>query len=276
MKIQFTILSFLISLSCAYAAKVDTVAVASKAMGKSIKTVVIRPDQPKQQKMPVLYLLHGYSGDYANWVNKVPAVKELVDRTGIMIVCPDGGYGSWYWDIKGDKNYQYETFVAKELVAYVDGHYATNSDRSQRGITGLSMGGHGAMYLAIRHQDVFSAVGSTAGGVDIRPFPNNWEMAKRLGSYAENPEKWNQHTVMELTHLIQPKSLEIFVDCGTEDFFFAVNEKLHEKLSYLNVPHRYLTMPGGHTWDYWSKSIHYQLAFFSEVFSKAAQPIGKQ
>ena len=104
------------------------------------------------------------------------------------------------------------------MVAYVDGHYATNSDRSQRGITGLSMGGHGAMYLAIRHQDVFSAVGSTAGGVDIRPFPNNWEMANRLGSYADNPEKWNQHTVMELTHLIQPKSLEIFVDCGRRLF----------------------------------------------------------
>jgi len=274
MKIKFTILFLLLTCSFAFAAKVDTLSIQSAAMGKSIKTVVISPDKAGKG-LPVLYLLHGYSGDYANWVNKVPAVKTLVDQYGFIVVCPDGGYSSWYWDIEGNKNYQYETFVSKELVDYIDGKYDTAKDRTKRGISGLSMGGHGAMYLAIRHQDTFSAVGSTAGGVDIRPFPNNWEMASRLGSYAENPEKWNQHTVMELTHLIQPKSLEIFIDCGTEDFFFGVNERLHEKLKYMNVPHRYLSMPGGHSWDYWSKSIHYQMAFFNEVFNKPIEPTKK-
>lgn len=274
MKIKFTILLLLLTCSLAFAAKVDTLSIQSAAMGKSIKTVVISPEKAGRE-LPVLYLLHGYSGDYANWVNKVPAVKTLVDQYGFIVVCPDGGYSSWYWDIEGNKNYQYETFVSKELVDYIDGKYDTAKDRTKRGISGLSMGGHGAMYLAIRHQDTFSAVGSTAGGVDIRPFPNNWEMASRLGSYAENPEKWNQHTVMELTHLIQPKSLEIFIDCGTEDFFFGVNERLHEKLKYMNVPHRYLSMPGGHSWDYWSKSIHYQMAFFNEVFNKPIEPTKK-
>lgn len=274
MKIKFTILFFLLGFSFSFAAKVDTLSVHSAAMGKSIKTVVISPDNGEKD-MPVLYLLHGYSGDYSNWVNKVPALKELVDQFGFLVVCPDGGYGSWYWDIAGKKDYQYETFVSKELVNHIDGKYNTAKDRAKRGISGLSMGGHGALFLAIRHQDVFSVVGSTAGGVDIRPFPNNWEMAARLGSYAENPEKWNQHTVMEMTHLIKPKSLEIFIDCGVDDFFFGVNEKLHEKLQYMNIPHRYLTMPGAHNWDYWSKSIHYQMAFFNEVFHKPSEPIKK-
>ena len=92
MKINFTILFFLLGFSLSFAAKVDTLSVPSAAMGKSIKTVVITPEKGGKD-MPVLYLLHGYSGDYGNWVNKVPALKALVDQYGYMVVCPDGGSG---------------------------------------------------------------------------------------------------------------------------------------------------------------------------------------
>lgn len=270
MKTYSTLILMLMFVVFARAAKVDTLDIASAAMKKNIRTVVIQPENSKSKDFPTLYLLHGYSGSYKDWVSKVPAVKELADRLGIVIVCPDGGFGSWYWDVANDQNFQYETFVAKELVQYIDEKYPVIKDRTKRGITGLSMGGHGALYLAIRHQDTFGAAGSTAGGVDIRPFPNNWEMAKRIGEYASNPEVWDRHTVMEMTHLIKPKSLELFIDCGTDDFFYEVNCKLHEKLSYLNIPHRFLTMPGAHNWDYWSKSVLYQLTFFHDYFSKAA------
>ena len=269
-----TVSAFLLSLffSFAHAAKVDTLAIPSAAMGKSIKTVIIQPEGGSGKVLPTLYLLHGYSGNYSNWVNNVPAVKTLADQMQMVIVCPDGGFGSWYWDSPNDKNFQYETFVAKELVSYVNKNYPVANDRNKRGITGLSMGGHGALYLAIRHQDTFGAAGSTAGGVDIRPFPNNWDMSKRLGEYAEHADLWNTHTVMEMTHLIKPKSLTLFIDCGTEDFFYDVNCKLHEKLDYMNIPHRFLSMPGAHNWDYWKKSILYQLTFFNDFFnsSKAA------
>lgn len=268
MRIILSLLTIFLSSGLVQAAKVDTIAVHSAAMNKAIKTVVIQPEGSKKKDLPTLYLLHGYSGNYGDWINKVPAIKELADHFGILIVCPDGGFGSWYWDSEIDQDFKYETFVAKELVNYIDGKYPVIKDRSKRGITGLSMGGHGALYLAIRHQDTFGAVGSTAGGVDIRPFPNNWDMAKRIGSYDQNPQVWEGHTVMELTHLIKPKSLEIFIDCGTEDFFYDVNAKFHEKLTYLNIPHRYLSMPGAHNWDYWSKSIQYQLIFFQDFFSK--------
>lgn len=269
MRIIISLLFLLLSSGFVRAAKVDTIAVHSAAMNKSIKTVVIQPEGSKKKDLPTLYLLHGYSGNYADWVNKAPVIKDLADQYGILIVCPDGGFGSWYWDSEIDQNFKYETFVAKELVDYIDGKYPVIKDRKKRGITGLSMGGHGAIYLAIRHQDVFAAVGSTAGGLDIRPFPNNWDMAKRIGAYDQHPQVWDSHTVMELTHLIKPKSLEIFIDCGTDDFFYAVNHKFHEKLAYLNIPHRYLSMPGAHNWDYWGKSIQYQLIFFQEFFSRA-------
>ena len=268
MRIILSLLAIFLSSGLVQAAKVDTISVHSAAMNKAIKTVIIQPEGSKKKDLPTLYLLHGYSGNYADWVNKVPAIKELADTYGILIVCPDGGFGSWYWDSEIDQNFKYETFVAKELVNYIDDKYPVIKDRSKRGITGLSMGGHGALYLAIRHQETFGAVGSTAGGVDIRPFPNNWDMAKRIGAYDQNPQVWEGHTVMELTHLIKPKSLEIFIDCGTDDFFYGVNEKFHEKLTYLNIPHRYLSMPGAHTWEYWGKSIQYQLIFFHDFFSK--------
>lgn len=247
------------------AAQVDTVEIFSESMGKKIKAVIIFPEN-HSKAVPTLYLLHGYSGDYSNWVTKAPYIKTLVDRYNYAVVCPDGGYGSWYWDIKGDRDNQYETFISKELISYVEGRYDVCENRESRAITGLSMGGHGALYVGIRHQDLYGAVGSTAGGVDFRPFPNNWEIINRLGPYSENKEKWDQHVVIEMLHQIKPNSLKIFVDCGTDDFFYTVNKALHERMTYLNIPHTFVSMPGKHNWDYWSQSIQLQMAFFDQFF----------
>ncbi|MBE8720979.1 alpha/beta hydrolase [Sphingobacterium pedocola] len=248
-----------------FSAKVDTVEVHSAAMRKNIKTVIIRPEV-NSGPAPTLYLLHGYSGNYSNWVNNAPYIKKLVDFYGYNVVCPDGGFNSWYWDIDGDNNYQYETFISKELVEFVEKNYSVRAGREARAITGLSMGGHGALYLAIRHQDVFGAAGSTAGGIDIRPFPNNWDMADRLGTYANNREAWDKHTVIELIHLIQPGNLQLIIDCGTGDFFYDVNVKFHEQLTYMNIPHTFISMPGKHNFDYWAKSIQVQMAYFDDFF----------
>lgn len=264
------VVSFLLMCSFAFchAAKVDTVQMHSAIMDKSIKAVVITPDTYEEaDAVPVVYLLHGYGGNYGNWVNNAPEIKKIADEYGMMIVCPDGGIGSWYWDSPIDPGFQYETYVAKELVEWVDAHYKTIADRSGRAITGLSMGGHGALYLAFLHQDVFGAAGSTAGGVDIRPFPRNWDMHKRIGSYAEQPAQWESRTVINMTHLLTPNSLSLIIDCGTGDFFYNVNEALHRKLNERNIPHTYLTGPGAHNWDYWRTSIPFQLLYFSKWFA---------
>src|SRR3546814_3321287 len=97
----------------------------------------------------------------------------------------------------------------------MDHHYKTVADRKGRAITGLSMGGHGALYLAFRHQDVFGAAGSMSGGVDIRPFPGNWGLSTRLGTYAEQPENWEKNTIVNLVHLLAPGKLALIIDCGT-------------------------------------------------------------
>ena len=253
----------------ARAATVDTIQVYSNAMKKNLKTVIIRPDLYDAGKaFPVVYLLHGYSGNYADWVSKAAGFQKAADLHNMIIVCPDGGYGSWYWDSPVDPKSQFETYVAKELVAHIDSKYKTIKDKSGRAITGLSMGGHGALYLALKHQDVFGAAGSMSGGVDIRPFPNNWDMAKNLGKYAEQPERWEKNTVINMLHLLTPNALALMIDCGTDDFFFKVNENLHDQLVYRNIPHDYLVRPGAHNWPYWTNAIQYQLLFMSNFFNR--------
>src|SRR5690606_9355511 len=155
-----------------YAAKVDTVQVFSKAMRKSYKCVVITPDTyhtNSGKRFPVVYLLHGYSGNYADWVRKVPSIARLADTYQYLVVCPDGGFSSWYFDSPVDSSMKFETYVGEEIPGYIDSHYRTRAERKYRAITGLSMGGHGAMFLAMRHQQTFGAAGSMSGGVDIRP-----------------------------------------------------------------------------------------------------------
>jgi len=261
------VLTVLLSINYVYAATVDTALTYSASMKKNIKAVVVMPDKySKNTAYPVVYLLHGYSGNYADWITKDPAIKSLSDLYNVIIVCPDGNFGSWYYDSPVDSAWRYETYVSKELVNYIDAHYATIKDRKGRAITGLSMGGHGAFYLAFRHQDVFGAAGSMSGGVDIRPFPLNWDLSKRLGSYAEHPDNWEKNTDINLIYLLTPGSLAITFDCGTEDFFYGVNKAMHEKLLERNIPHDFTTRPGGHTWEYWTNSIPYQMLFFNNYF----------
>lgn len=255
----------------AFAARVDTILVHSAAMNKDIKCVVIQPTSKSQlegsaKRFPVIYLLHGHSGSYAQWPTTAPQLQKEADDLGIFFVCPDGGYDSWYFDSPMDPKVRYETFVSKELVTYIDGHYATIADRNHRAITGLSMGGHGALYLALRHKDTYGAAGSTSGGVDFRPFPDNWGIKKDLGTITEHKDNWDKNTVITLVDDLKDHDLRLIIDCGVEDFFLTVNRSLHQKLLDKKIDHDYIERPGGHNGPYWHNSIDYQVLFFWKYF----------
>ena len=98
-KLYWGILASFITLSAA-TAQVDTLEVFSQAMQKAIKNVVVLPEgyTTTNQPKPVLYLLHGATGDYKNWIEKVPAIQSYANRHDLIIVCPDGGFTSWYFD----------------------------------------------------------------------------------------------------------------------------------------------------------------------------------
>ncbi len=251
-----------------YSSVIDTILVKSKSMDKSIPNLIILPDSYDKQNenFPVLYLLHGAGGNYLDWSNRVPVITKYADKYDMIIVCPDGGVTSWYFDSPIDKSMKYETYITKELVPWIDGNYNTIAQKKGRAITGLSMGGHGAFYLSFRHQDIWGAAGSLSGGVDIRSFPNEWNIAKRLGNYRDNKENWEENTVINMVYLLDKESLKIIFECGVNDFFYEANKRLHEKMLQRNIPHDYTERPGRHQWSYWGNAIKYQLVFFDDFF----------
>jgi S-formylglutathione hydrolase FrmB len=239
-------------------------------MQKNVKCVIITPFnyEKSKEQFPVVYLLHGHSGNYAQWLHVAPQLKNKVDELQIIIVCPDGGFNSWYFDSEIDSSIRYETFISKELVKFIDRRYNTIAKKNGRAITGFSMGGHGALYISIKHKDLYGAAGSISGGVDIRPFPNKWDIKKVLGDTICCDANWQKNTVINVVDSLKNGELKLIFDCGVDDFFLQVNRNLHQKLLALKIDHDYTERPGAHNPMYWKNSIDYQLLFFNKFFEQ--------
>jgi S-formylglutathione hydrolase FrmB len=268
-------LILLIYCSCFFygvrAGNADTISIYSSAMHKNIKCVVITPAAYKKANhpYPVVYLLHGYAGNYARWLTVAPQLKSRADEMQLIIVCPDGGYGSWYVNSPSDSATRYETFTATELVTHIDSVYKTFKDRAHRAISGLSMGGHGALYLAVRHKEIFGAAGSISGLVDLGFFPKGMNFKNLFGDstvYADNLKK---NSVINVIDNLKNRELKITVDCGIYDFLIIPNRNLHQKLLQLKIEHDYAERPGIHNAVYWRNSIDYQLLFFRKFFDES-------
>lgn len=269
-QVLFTLILILAKVTT-MSASIEIIQVYSDSMKKDVPCVVITPTnydvQDSTKRYPSVYMLHGYSGDHLGFRNFIPDIQALVDFYQLIVICPDGGYNSWYVDSPTSRKVKYETFTAKELVTYVDKNYKTINDLKYRAIMGLSMGGHGALYLSIRHPETYGAACSMSGGVDFRPFPTEWELKDRFGSLLFHRKDWDKYVVTEMVDSI-PKNLHFMFDCGLDDFFFPVNRTFHEKLLKAGVKHDYIERPGGHDWTYWSNAMRYHLLFIHEFFDK--------
>lgn len=257
----------------AKSATVDTVGIYSNSMQRNFKCVVIVPQKQKKEKnsrFPVVYLLHGYGGWYANWILRVPELKQYADEFRMLIVCPDGATNSWYVDSPLDSSMRFETYIASEVPAYIDAHYPTVASREARAITGLSMGGHGALMLGLHHAGFFGACGSMSGVVQLESVTNKYELTKRLGDTLTHAANWKNASVIDLVEHYPADTLAMIIDCGNDDSFAAANRALHAKLLQLKIPHDYIERPGKHEWPYWRNAIGYQLLFFRNYFNRAA------
>ena len=252
---------FIFSL-CAFGGKTDSVWVYSKAMQKPLPCTIVLPDAYKNgsDSFPVLYLLHGYGGWHSNWILRVPELSKLADEFNTIIVCPEGGRNSWYFDSPLEPSSQYETFVGKEVPAFIDSAYRSRKSRMARMISGLSMGGHGALFIALRHPETFGVAGSMSGGLDLKESKGKYEIAEKIGDSTQ----WNNYSVISMINTEQASQLKILIDCGVDDFFLQGNRAVHQKLVQLKVPHMYFEKEGGHSWDYWRRSIPYHLFFFRQ------------
>jgi S-formylglutathione hydrolase FrmB len=237
----------------------------SQSLGKHVATYICIPDDPTPP-FASFYLLHGLSDDYTGWMRRT-SIERYASGHQLIVVMPDG-YRGFYTD--NHDGPPYARYMAEELVATIDRLFPTIKTRESRGIGGLSMGGYGALRLALGYPDVFSVATSHSGAV-IHGSRNQ----PRPGGALDGPEfrrifgaapAGSDHDVIALAKRCsdQGKLPKIRFDCGTEDELIDDNRNLHAKLEALRVPHEYAEFPGGHNWDYWDIHIQEALAFQSE------------
>jgi S-formylglutathione hydrolase FrmB len=245
------------------------VTIPSAAMHQSFEATVVLPDQYARGKsadrFPVVYLLHGSGGDYKDWTAN-SRIGRLADRYHVILVMPDGGHESWYIDSPVDPRSRYETYVGTEVVAYIDTHFRTIATREARAITGLSMGGFGALHIALDRPDAFGAAGSISGAVDPRGCEDEPGIDQVFGDPTRHADFWNNEAIVENARYFGNAHIALTIDCGVNDSLVESNRMLHERLVQLGVPHDYAERPGGHTWKYWSNAVQYQVLFFASTF----------
>ncbi len=286
-KIYFLVIVLLFVQCKILAAKVDTIIIPSKIMNKDYKAVIVLPATYLQNKAsyPVLYLLHGGFGHFDDWIKKTTPnlIQKLSDQYNLIIVMPEGEAFSYYLNSPVSKESQFETYITKEVIEKIDNSYRTIKDRKGRAITGLSMGGYGALYLSARHPDLYCAAGSMSGA--LNPDMMDWkfppasrdgikkEFEKILGPIETNPQAYADASVINMTDKIKAANLKLIIDDGIDDPFIEVNRELHRRLIFNGTPHDYSERPGTHNWEYWQNSLPYHVLFFSKVFAENGSAI---
>jgi len=224
--------------------------------------VFVPSDYNSESEYPLLFMLHGHGADYTQW-NDIIDLKSYATKYGFIIVCPDGLYDSWYVDSPILTKSKFETYFFNDLVPEIFQKYKIDSTNVF--ITGLSMGGHGAMNLFLNHPQFFKSAGSTSGILDLLPFPNNWSIKNLLGDQLNNRENWIERSAIYNIDKIKSLNKKFIVDCGTEDFAFDVNRRFRDSCVTQGININYIQTTGDHTYDYWAKSIIKHFEFFADL-----------
>lgn len=222
------------------------------------------------KKYPVVYMLHGYSEDYTQW-SKTTDLQKLANDYQMILVCPEG-FTTYYLNGTGDRP-QYERFFFDELVPLVHQKYKVDSKNIF--ITGLSMGGYGALSLFIKHPNYFNTAASTSGAleIDLENFKNisnlffeNERMTNDLKHHLGDPldNDWNRFSISNL--LLQHPDFKkgFFLDCGLKDPLLKNTLKIRELALSKELLIRFDIQPGDHNTKYWSKSIEYHFIYFQQ------------
>ena len=166
----------------------------TKNLPKPDTTWVFTPKNYKKiAKLPTIFLLHGYGGNYKQWHNIMDAQK-YADDYGFIIVCPDGMFNSWYFNSPTKPNWQFETFFFEELFTDIKQKFKV--DESNIFISGLSMGGHGALSLFLKQPNLFKSAGSSSGVVDLRSSTVKYGIADLLGKPTDDSDIWLKYSVI--------------------------------------------------------------------------------
>jgi S-formylglutathione hydrolase FrmB len=233
----------------------------SRALGRQTAANVILPEGEEQKgPFPVFYLLHGLSDDHTIWQRRT-SIERYVQNLPLIVVMPDGGRGFY---TNAEQGFAYETAIIEDLIGYVDRLFPTKAERGGRCIGGLSMGGYGAVRLALRFPDRFCCANSHSGALSFGHRPPNGDEA-RVAEFrrilGENPAG-GPNDLYALARNVDKVNLSALrIDCGTEDRLIEDNRRFHTRLVDLGLPHEYEEFPGAHEWSYWDRHVQEAIAF---------------
>jgi len=221
-------------------------------------TVILPQDVERAAPYAVLYLLHGLSDDDTMWTRRT-SLERYVAGLPLMVVMPDTGRGFYTNARQGPA---YEDHITKDVIRFVDRFFATIPERRGRVIGGLSMGGYGAMKLALKHPDQFCSVVSHSSVFDIAGILKDSERQEELSRIFGTDPAENDNDVFRLAERVERKLLPVIrFDCGTEDSLIGHSRAFHRHLDGLGIAHQYEEFPGGHDWAYWDTHIQEALRF---------------
>lgn len=263
-------------------ARVDSIEVFSTVMQKTLRAAVTLPSSYSEgnKRYATLYLLHGGSGAFSDWHQKTTEIgllQRLATQYELIIVTPGVGPSSYYYDSPLLDSVQYETYLIKEFIPAIDKAYRTLSQKESRAITGLSMGGHGAIMLSAKYPELFIAAGSMSGvmNIDTRMWkvPEDFRNLRRSGQKIMLGEiqydaPFSEFTAVGLIKQIHANGLGLIIDCGVDDFLLETNRLMHRLLLDQNTQHEYTERPGAHTWNYWTAALPVHVLFFDRFLKR--------
>jgi putative tributyrin esterase len=254
--------------SVAVHARVDTVRLQSKLVNAMLPYNVIVPTDyatARSTRYPVLYLLHGLTGHYSDWISRTN-IADYASEYRLIVVMPEGNDG-WYTN-------EYESYILHELIPDVQQRYRTIEARYARAIAGLSMGGYGAVKFGLKSPHTFVLAASMSGVFAITRFseqevPELWrESLKLFGPVGSDTRRTND--LFEIIKNFSAARISLlpyfYFDCGTEDspLIFPSNRELAALMFEKKIPHEYRELPGDHSWGYWDSQVQ-------EILRVAAQ-----
>jgi S-formylglutathione hydrolase FrmB len=275
-------LLYLLNFPLSATGRVECNSVLSKILSRNVPYCIVLPptfDADKAKHFPILYSLHGLGDNEQFFVhsgawNLVEDMREKGELKNFLIATPDGGAG-FYINSKDGRN-RYEDFLLQEFFPFIEKRYRAAPGRANRAISGVSMGGYGALHLAFRHPQLFGAVSAHSAAL-IEKLPSflgaspSSPRARVLGGVFGNPPDpifWDQNSPLVLARNANLTGLKIYFDCGDNDDygFYAGATALDKILTSRRIPHEFHLYPGRHDPAYFAEHLPASLQFHSRAF----------
>ena len=218
------------------------------------------PDAPEAERpWATYYLLHGLSDDHTTWMRRSPIERYTLGMP-LAVIMPDGGRG-WFTNAKdGDA---YEDDLLKDVMGFVENNFPVKRERSARAIGGLSMGGYGAVKIALKYPELFASVNSHSGvlGLHRHPFESKRLTREYTRIFGKSGKGTDEDPFTLAEKVDREKLPAMLIDCGDEDPFLLQNKSFHKHLEDLEIRHEYREHPGSHDWHYWDRHLREALEF---------------